>query len=90
MAAVAAEFEDIAESSVARRLTLTQMRRRRLLSMTELAKRATVATSTVMAIEKGATPRLSTIGKLSVALECDPTDIAWPGDPLGEGPDTDT
>jgi len=85
VAALAVDFDTIAENSVPRRLTLTQMRRRKLLSMTELGKQAGVAASTIMAIEKGAHPRLSTIGKLSRALECEPTDVAWPGDPLGEG-----
>jgi transcriptional regulator with XRE-family HTH domain len=51
--------------------------------MNELAKKAHVAASTIMDIERGATPQMRTIRKLAEALEMTPTDIAWPGDPLG-------
>lgn len=67
----------------AQRLTLAQMRLRRAMSATELGNEANVSTSTITAIERGAEPRMSTIRKLAKALECDPQDIAWPGDPFG-------
>ncbi len=72
------------EGAVAGKPTLRQARVRRLLSANELSKLAGVATSTVLDIEAGAKPRLSTIRKLAHALEMPPADIAWPGDPLWE------
>lgn len=65
------------------RLTLTQMRLQRAMSATELAALAHVSTSTITAIERGAEPRMSTIRKLAKALDCQPQDIAWPGNPFG-------
>lgn len=72
-------------SSVGRRKpTLREMRLRHALSATELAKRAGVATSTITDIEdKDAKPRMSTIRSLAAALDCQPQDIAWPGNPFG-------
>jgi transcriptional regulator with XRE-family HTH domain len=83
--AVAFDFVDAdLEGIVAGKPTLRQARVSKLLSANELGKIAGVAASTVLDIEAGAKPRLSTIRKLSRALEMAPTDIAWPGDPLGE------
>lgn len=66
------------------RLTLKQMRLRRAMSATELAREATISTSTITAIEdKDAQPRMSTMRKLAAALGCEPQDILWPGDPFG-------
>lgn len=71
-------------SAERRKSTLREMRLRRALSASELAKRAGVATSTVTDIEdKNAKPRMSTIRRLATALDCAPQDIAWPGDPFG-------
>lgn len=67
------------------KLTLKQVRVRKLMSANELGKLAHIAASTILDIESGSTPRLSTIRKLSAALDITPTDIAWPGDPLREG-----
>jgi transcriptional regulator with XRE-family HTH domain len=64
--------------------TLRQARVSKLMSANELSKLAGVAASTVLDIEAGAKPRLSTIRKLAAALEMSPTDVEWPGDPLGE------
>lgn len=83
MAAATFDYDIIAGDAVARRLTLGQMRRRKLLSANELGKHAKVAASTILAIEAGAKPRLRTIDKLSKALGCEPDEIEWPGDPLG-------
>ena len=69
---------------VAGKPTLRQVRVRKLLSAYELGKAAGVAASTVLDIEAGAKPRLSTFRKPSAALEMAPADIDWPGDPLGE------
>jgi transcriptional regulator with XRE-family HTH domain len=69
--------------AVAEKPTLTQARLRAVLSMYELAKKAGVAASTIMDVENGAKPRMKTIRKLAEALGMEPTDIAWPGDPLG-------
>lgn len=67
-----------------RKPSLREMRLRRALSATELAKRAKVATSTVTDIEdNNAKPRMATIRALSAALDCEPQDIAWPGNPFG-------
>lgn len=89
MAIASVDFDGVAGDTVARRLRLEQMRRRRLWSMTRLGKEAHLATSTILAIERGKTPRLSTIEKISQALGCEPEEIEWPGDPLwlGEGED---
>ena len=78
------------DETVARRPTLEQMRRRRLLTATALAKKAGVAVTTVRGIERGATPRFETIRVLSAALDCRPEDIDWPDNPLGLDPDEDT
>ena len=65
------------------RLTLTEMRLRRAMSATELARAVGVATSTITNIEKGtAKPRMSTIRSISQALGCEPQDILWPGNPF--------
>jgi DNA-binding Xre family transcriptional regulator len=74
---------------MANKPTLAQLRIQKLLSAYELAKKAEVAASTILDIENGAKPRLSTIRKLSTALECQPSDIDWPGDPLGVGREDD-
>jgi DNA-binding XRE family transcriptional regulator len=74
---------------VASRPTLTEARRRAVLSMNELAKKAGVSASTVMDIERGSHPQMKTIRKLAEALGVAPADIAWPGDPLGL-PDEDS
>ena len=68
---------------VAGKPTLTGARKRAVLSMNELAKKANVAASTIMDIERGARPQMRTIRKLADALDMSPADIAWPGDPLG-------
>jgi DNA-binding XRE family transcriptional regulator len=68
---------------VAGKPTLTEARKRAVLSMYELAKKAGVAASTILDIERGARPQMRTIRKLSAALDVAPTDIAWPGNPLG-------
>jgi DNA-binding XRE family transcriptional regulator len=67
---------------VAARPTLTEVRLRAALSMNELARDAGVSASTVLDIERGATPRMATIRKLAKALGIAPQDIAWPGDPF--------
>lgn len=85
MASGAIAFDSAAEECVvASRPTLRQMRIRKLLSANELGKLAGVAASTVLDIEGGAQPRLSTIRKLAQALEMAPTDIEWPGNPLAD------
>lgn len=65
------------------RLLLAQLRKRRALSATELARLAGVAVSSITRIEDGQTPRYLTIRKIADALGVRPEDIAWPGDPLG-------
>jgi transcriptional regulator with XRE-family HTH domain len=69
---------------VAGKPTLREKRLEAALSMNELAVAANVSASTVMDIERGASPRMATIRKLAKALDCTPQDIAWPGDPFGE------
>jgi transcriptional regulator with XRE-family HTH domain len=69
---------------VAGKLTLREKRLEAALSMNELATAAKVSASTVMDIERGASPRMATIRKLAKALGCAPQDIAWPGDPFSE------
>jgi transcriptional regulator with XRE-family HTH domain len=76
--------DSVVEGIVAGKPTLRQARVSKLLSANELGKIARVAASTVLDIEGGAKPRLSTIRKLAQALEMVPTDIDWPGDPLAE------
>lgn len=71
------------DETMARRPTLEQMRRRRLLTATALAKLADIAVTTVRGIERGAVPRFDTIRRLSDALGCQPDEIAWPDNPLG-------
>ncbi len=66
--------------------TLAEMRIRRLLSASRLARAASVAASTITGIERGQVPRLDTIGKLCAVLGCAPEEIAWPGDPLSPTP----
>ncbi len=71
------------EVSVARRLTLSQMRKRKLLSAPELAKLSGVGVSTIRDIEvRRKHPRLSTIKRLAAALDVQPEEIDWPGNPL--------
>ncbi len=82
MAMDAVAFETGVEEFVAGKPTLRQARIRRLLSANELGKLAGVAASTVLDIEAGARPRLSTIRKLAKALDVAPIEIDWPGDPL--------
>jgi transcriptional regulator with XRE-family HTH domain len=77
-------WESGVEGLVAGKPTLRQARVSKLLSANELGKAAGVAASTVLDIEAGAKPRLSTIRKLAEALNVAPSDIDWPGDPLGE------
>ena len=77
-------FDSAVEGIVTGKPTLRQARVSKLLSANELGKLAKVAASTVLDIEAGAKPRLSTIRKLAHALEMAPTDIEWPGDPFGE------
>lgn len=85
MASSAVAFDSVAgECVVTGKPTLRQARVSKLLSANELGKLAGVAASTVLDIEGGARPRLSTIRKLATALEMAPTDIEWPGDPLAE------
>jgi transcriptional regulator with XRE-family HTH domain len=68
---------------VAGKPTLAEARKRAVMSMNELAVKAKVSASTVMDIERGSRPQMKTIRKLAEALGVAPTDIAWPGDPLG-------
>ena len=84
MAIDAIVLDSVVEGIVAGKATLRQARVSKLLSANELGKVAGVAASTVLDIEAGAKPRLSTIRKLAKALEVAPTDIDWPGDPLSE------
>ena len=85
MASSAVTFDSVVmEDIVASKPSLRQARVSRLLSANELGKLAGVAASTVLDIEAGVKPRLSTIRKLAKALEMAPTDIDWPGDPLAE------
>jgi transcriptional regulator with XRE-family HTH domain len=63
-------------------MTLQQVRLKRTLSMSELARQTGVAPSTIMDIEAGAQPQMRTIRKIAAALGCEPQDIAWPGDPF--------
>lgn len=84
MAISVVAFEAIVEEIVEGKPTLRQARVGKLLSANELGKLAGVAASTVLDIEAGAKPRLSTIRKLAKALEMAPTDINWPGDPLAD------
>ena len=69
--------------AVAGKPTLREKRLEAALSMNELATEANVSASTVMDIERGASPRMATIRKLAKALGCAPQDIAWPGEPFG-------
>lgn len=69
---------------VAGKPTLREKRLAVAMSMNELAAAAKVSASTVMDIERGASPRMATIRKLAKALDCAPQDIEWPGDPFGE------
>lgn|GEM_PF-1764858 len=78
-----ADPPDVLGDVVAGKPTLTEARKRAVLSMNELAKKAKVSASTIMDIERGARPQMRTIRKLSEALGVAPADIAWPGDPLG-------
>ena len=84
MASSAVTCDPVVEELVAGKPTLRQARIGKLLSANELGKLAGVAASTVLDIEAGAKPRLSTIRKLAKALDMAPTDIDWPGDPLAE------
>lgn len=84
MAISVVAFEAIVEEIVEGKPTLRQARVGKLLSANELGKLAGVAASTVLDIEAGAKPRLSTIRKLAKALQMAPTDINWPGDPLAD------
>jgi transcriptional regulator with XRE-family HTH domain len=72
------------DADVAGKPTLRQVRISKLLSANELWRLSGIAPSTILKIEAGAKPRLSTIRKLATALEMSPTEIEWPGDPLGE------
>jgi DNA-binding XRE family transcriptional regulator len=65
------------------RMTLQQMRLKLAMSATEVARAASVSTSTITDIEAGVQPRMRTIRRLAEALGCAPQDIAWPGDPFG-------
>ncbi len=84
MASSAVTCDPVVEVLVAGKPTLRQARIGKLLSANELGKLAGVAASTVLDIEAGAKPRLSTIRKLAKALDVAPTDIDWPGDPLAD------
>ncbi len=84
MATSTLAFDSRVEVIVAGKPTLRQARVSKLLSANELGKLAGVAASTVLDIEAGAKPRLSTIRKLAQALGVPPTGIEWPGDPLAD------
>lgn len=71
------------ETSNTYKLSLSQMRKRRAISATELAEKAGVAASSITRIEAGKKPRYLTIRKIAEALGVRPEDILWPGDPLG-------
>lgn len=68
-----------------KRPTLGQVRRRHALTQKELAEKVGVRPSTISNIEGGKRPGMKTIRKLAEALEIQPTEIDWPGDPLGLG-----
>jgi transcriptional regulator with XRE-family HTH domain len=72
------------EELMAERPSLTTVRLRAAMSMNELARTAGVSPNTVMDVERGARPRMSTMRKLAVALGVAPQDIAWPGDPFSK------
>jgi transcriptional regulator with XRE-family HTH domain len=79
-----AERTDELELDMAERPTLTTLRLRSAMSMNELAVKAGVSASTVLDIERGARPRMSTMRKLAAVLGVAPQDIAWPGDPFSK------
>jgi DNA-binding XRE family transcriptional regulator len=63
--------------------TLAQARRRKALTMRDLAQKAQLHQNTVGKIEKGKVrPTMRTIRAIARALEVEPSAIAWPGDPL--------
>jgi DNA-binding XRE family transcriptional regulator len=72
------------EAVMADRPSLTILRLKAALSMNELARQARVSPNTVMDIERGSRPRMSTMRKLAAALDVKPQDIAWPGDPFSQ------
>ncbi len=76
--------DDLPEELMAERPSLTTLRLRAALSMNELARKAGVSPNTVMDIERGSRPRMSTMRKLAVALGVTPQDIGWPGDPFSK------
>ncbi len=87
--APSAEYDN-GELDVARRPTLSQLRKRQLLSATELAERSGVGLSTIRDIEvRGRRPRLATIRRLCEALGVAPDAVDWPGNPLELDPDED-
>ena len=71
------------ECDMGTRPKLEKARLRKLWSANRLARESGIAVSTIMGIEHGKSPRLGTIEKLSKALDMDPTEIDWPGNPLG-------
>lgn len=77
--------DDVSVAEAPTRLKLAQMRKRRRLTMAALAEKASVAPATILNIERGRKPRYKTIEALAIALNVDPEDIDWPGDPLGLG-----
>lgn len=83
--------DDVSVAEVPIRLTLAQMRKRKRMTALALAHKAGVAPTTIQNIEqKGRVPRYGTIEKLAIALDVDPEDIIWPGDPLGLGDPQDS
>lgn len=63
-----------------RAVTLAQMRQQKQMTFSRLSEESGVAVTTIIAIERGSKPRLSTIKKLCETLKCSQEDIAWPGD----------
>lgn len=61
-------------------VTLAQMRQQKQMTLARLSEESGVAVTTIIAIERGSKPRLSTIEKLCETLKCSQEDIAWPGD----------
>ena len=75
---------DTKQASVPERLPLEKMRKRKGFSAHKLAQAANISVATVRAIELGnlkRTPRYETMEAIAKALEIDPREINWPGDP---------
>jgi len=60
------------------RVKLWEWRQRRLLTQEQLAKKAGVGVNTIIRIEGGQWPRISTLRKLAQALDVTPDDLIDP------------